>query len=272
MERQEPVRRPAVAGSFYSGAAAGLRRQLHHLLPAVRGGESALGVVVPHAGYRYSGKVAGAVYARLDFPESCIVLGPNHTGLGAEVALVARGAWETPLGQFSIDTELARAVQAQSPAIVEDPLAHLREHSIEVQLPFLQYLQGPRRFVPLCLLRADLPACREVGRALAAAVREVGRRVLLVASTDMSHYVPRAEAAEKDRQALEAMLRLDPEGLYGTVRRLGISMCGAHVVTAMLVAAQALGATRAELVMYGDSGDETGSAEQVVGYAGVVVA
>lgn len=265
------VRRPAVAGTFYAGTAERLRAQLDGLLPAEHAGEPAIGVVVPHAGYVYSGRVAAAVYARVAFPETCIILGPNHTGAGAGVSVMTQGEWETPLGRLAIDTELAEAVRAQSPAIVDDPVGHQREHSIEVQLPFLQHLQGPGRFVPLCLFLHDLPACQEVGRAVAVAVRSVGRPVLLIASTDMSHYVSRAEATAEDRHALDAILRLDPAGLHGAVRRHGISMCGYHAVTAMLVAARALGAARAELVMYGDSGEAAGDTDQVVAYAGMLV-
>jgi AmmeMemoRadiSam system protein B len=265
------LRRPAVAGTFYAGTRDRLRLQLDGLLPANRGAEPAIGVVVPHAGYVYSGRVAGAVYGRVALPDTCIILGPNHTGMGAGAAVMTQGAWETPLGRLPIDTELAEALVAQSPAIIEDSVGHQREHSIEVQLPFLQYLDGPSRFVPLCLFLHDLPACQEVGRAVAAAVRNVGRPVLLIASTDMSHYVSRAEAAEKDRHALDAVLKLDPAGLHGAVRRQGISMCGYHAVTAMLIAARAMGAERAELVMYADSGDVAGDTSQVVAYAGLIV-
>jgi AmmeMemoRadiSam system protein B len=265
------VRRPAVSGTFYAGTPERLRAQLDGLLPATRTGQPAIGVVVPHAGYVYSGRVAAAVYARLAFPETCVILGPNHTGLGAGVSVMTQGEWETPLGRLAIDTELAEAIRAQSPAIVDDPVGHQREHSIEVQLPFLQYLKGPSRFVPLCLFRHDLPACQEVGRAVAVAVRNAGRPVVLIASTDMSHYVSRAEATAKDRHALDAILRLDPAGLHAAVVHHGIGMCGYHAVTAMLVAARAMGAARAELVMYGDSGDAAGDTSQVVAYAGMLV-
>jgi AmmeMemoRadiSam system protein B len=265
------VRRPAVAGTFYAGTPERLRAQIDGLLPATRGGERAIGVVAPHAGYVYSGGAAAAVYARVAFPETCVILGPNHTGLGAAASVMTAGEWETPLGRLAIDTELAEAIRAECGSIIDDPLAHQREHSIEVQLPFLQRLRGPGRFVPLCLFLHDLAACQEIGRAVAAAAGRVGRPVLLIASTDMSHYVSRAEATAQDRHALDAILRLDPVGLHAAVRRHGISMCGYHAVTAMLVAARSLGASRAELVMYTDSGEASGNTDQVVAYAGMLI-
>jgi AmmeMemoRadiSam system protein B len=271
MEGGHMVRQPAVAGSFYAGTRERLRLQLDALVPAQRSTEPAVGLVVPHAGYRYSGRVAGAVYARAALPDSCVILGPNHTGLGAGVAITSHGEWETPLGRLPVDGELADAIRAQSPLIVEDALGHRREHSIEVQLPFLQYLGRPGRFVPLSLLHQDLAVCREVGRSVAAAVERVGRPVMLIASTDMSHYVSRSEAAEQDGHALRAMLALDPDGLHAVVRRRGITMCGYHAVTAMLVAARAGGAARVEMVAYTDSAEAGGDTSQVVAYAGLVV-
>jgi AmmeMemoRadiSam system protein B len=265
------VRQPAVAGTFYPGGAQQLRAQLQALFPAAGGTAPALGVVVPHAGYVYSGRVAAAVYARVALPDRCIILGPNHTGRGAGAAIMSAGEWETPLGRLAIDAELAAAIRAHTPGVAEDPVAHAREHSIEVQLPFLQHLGRPTRFVPLCLLRHEFAACADVGQGLAAAVSQIAAPVLLVASTDMSHYLPRDQATALDRRALDAILALDAEGLHAVVRRLGISMCGVHAVTAMLVAARALGAGRAELVRYTDSGEAAGDTRQVVGYAGLTI-
>jgi AmmeMemoRadiSam system protein B len=219
----------------------------------------------------YSGRVAAAVYSRVEFPETFVILGPNHTGLGAGAAIMTYGQWETPLGPVQIDPDLGRAILANSSVLEEDHLGHLREHSIEVQLPFLQYFGRPFGFVPICLFTHEYAACQEVGLAVAKAVRESGKRVLVVASTDMSHYVSRDEATAKDHRALEAILALDPEGLHRLVRREGISMCGFHPTAAMLVAAKALGATRAEQVMYTDSGEVTRDLDEVVAYAGVVV-
>jgi len=268
---QAMIRRSAVAGSFYAGTRERLRLQVEDLMPRGATRERAIGAVVPHAGYIYSGKVAAAVYARVEFPESFVILGPNHTGLGAGAAIMTYGQWETPLGPVPIDQELGKAILAHSSVLEEDHLGHLREHSIEVQLPFLQYFQQAFAFVPICLFSHEYAACHDVGQAVAGAVRASGKRVLVVASTDMSHYVSRDEAAAKDRKAMDAILALDPEGLHRVVRREGISMCGFHPTAAMLVAAKALGATQADLVMYTDSGEVTRDLHQVVAYAGLLV-
>ncbi|HTU03860.1 MAG TPA: AmmeMemoRadiSam system protein B [Candidatus Sulfotelmatobacter sp.] len=264
-------RRPAVAGTFYAGTPEALRRQLDALLPRARRPEPAVGLVAPHAGYVYSGAVAAAVYGRIAVPERCVIFGPNHTGLGAAVAIMTEGEWVTPLGGVPLDRELGQRILAHAPCMVEDPLGHQREHAIEVQLPFLQALGRPFRFVPISLLAHDLATCREVAGAVADAVQEQGGGTLLVASTDMSHYVSRASAQAKDGLAIDAMLGLDPERLHAVVRREGISMCGYHAVTTMLLAARRLGAHSAELVRYGDSGEVAGDTEEVVAYAGLLV-
>lgn len=265
------IRRSAVAGSFYAGTRERLRLQVEDLLPKEVTREQAIGVVAPHAGYIYSGRVAAAVYSRVEFPDTFVILGPNHTGLGAGAAIMTYGQWETPLGAVRIDAELGKAILAHSSVLEEDHLGHLREHSIEVQLPFLQYFERPFSFVPICLFSHEYAACQEVGQAVARAVQEAGKRVLLVASTDMSHYISREEATAKDRKAIDAILALDPERLHRVVRQEGISMCGFHPTTAMLVAAKALGVTKADLVMYTDSGEVTKDVNEVVAYAGLVI-
>jgi AmmeMemoRadiSam system protein B len=181
------------------------------------------------------------------------------------------GEWETPLGMVPVDGELAKAILRHSTVLGEDPLSHAREHSIEVQLPFLQIREVPFRFVPISLYRHEYAVCYEVGQALAAAIRQLGRRVVLVASTDMSHEASRATVRANDPKALEPILALDPEGLCRVVRRERISMCGFHATAAMLVAAKALGATSAELVKYADSGEVTSGGDYFVGYAGLVI-
>jgi hypothetical protein len=268
---EKMIRRSAVAGSFYAGTRDRLHHQVEDLVPKGVAQEKAIGAVVPHAGYMYSGRVAAGVFSRVEFPETFVILGPNHTGLGAGSAIMTNGQWETPLGQVQIDHELGKAILANSSVLQEDHLGHLREHSIEVQLPFLQYFDRPFGFVPICLFSHEYAACQEVGQAVAKAVRESGKRVLIVASTDMSHYVSRDAAAGQDRKAIDAILALDPEGLHRVVRREGISMCGFHPTTAMLMAAKVLGATRADLVMYTDSGEVTRDLDEVVAYAGMLV-
>ncbi|MDD5558502.1 AmmeMemoRadiSam system protein B [Candidatus Methylomirabilis sp.] len=265
------IRRAAVAGSFYSGAPERLRAQATDFiqwdLPKVRG----IGAVVPHAGLIYSGKVAGSVYARLAFPDVFVILGPNHTGVGAGVAIMTYGRWETPLGQAPIDADLAKTILQNSQAIEEDQLGHQREHSIEVQLPLLQAFGLPFSFVPICLFSSEYAVCQDVGLAVAEAVARSDRSVLIVASTDMSHYISQDQAKAKDQLAIEAILACDPERLHRVVRREEITMCGFHPTTAMLIAARELGATSAELVGYATSADVTKDDSRVVGYAGLIV-
>ncbi len=221
------IRPPAVAGSFYAGTAAALRRQVEACLPAgaaAAGRQAAVAAVCPHAGLMYSGRTAAAVYARLEPPETLVILGPNHHGLGAGAALAAHGRWETPLGPVEIDGDLAGAIRAASRTLAVDDLAHAREHSIEVQLPFVRTLMPAARLVPLCLGRLAPAEVLDVGRAVAEGVRATGRRAVVVASTDFSHYVPRAVAEAKDRHALDAIRSLDADGLLAAVRRERISM------------------------------------------------
>jgi MEMO1 family protein len=263
-------RRAVVAGTFYPGNRERLAAQMEALLPSVQPAP-AVGVVVPHAGYMYSGRVAGAVYARVVPPDTWVALGPNHTGQGARAAILCAGEWETPLGCAAIDGELARAILGRSRVLEEDALGHAREHAIEVQLPFWQTRDPAARFVPIALYARDYATCNEVGQAVAAAVRESGRSVILVASTDMSHYVSRPCAAAKDRMALDAIRALDPVRLHQVVREEGIGMCGAGPTAAMLVAACALGASSVELVQYTDSGEVTGDLDEVVAYAGLIL-
>lgn len=265
------VRAAAVAGSFYPGTRERLRAQVDALRPERAEAREAIAAVTPHAGYMYSGRVAAAVYAQITPPETWVILGPNHTGLGARASIMTSGTWETPLGAMPIDTPLAKGILAAAPQLRDDSLAHVREHSIEVQLPFMQCVGGASAFVPIALFAHDYAVCREVGLAIAGAIRATGRRAVVAASTDMSHYVSRSEAAAKDRKAIDAMLALDPEMLHRVVRHEGISMCGFHAATAALIAATTLGATSAELVAYTDSGEVTGDTSEVVAYAGIVI-
>jgi AmmeMemoRadiSam system protein B len=262
-------REPAVAGRFYEGDGVALAREVRALLITPAPPRPALGVVVPHAGYMYSGGIAGAVFARVAVPPAVIVLGPNHTGLGRPAALwPSGGGWRTPLGTVPVAAALTEALAAGG-AVTLDRAAHLHEHSLEVQLPFLVVARPDVQIAALCLGPLDLEACERVGQAVAAAAR--GSGALVVASSDMSHYIPAAQAQVKDRHAIDRILALDPEGLHHTVRHEGITMCGVIPATVMLFAARALGAKRAELVRYGHSGEVTGDDDQVVGYAGLIV-
>lgn len=265
-------RRPAAAGMFYAAARERLRDQVRALLPEAAAPQRVVGAVAPHAGLMYSGRVAAAVYARIEPPATLVILGPNHTGKGADAAIMTGGSWATPLGDMPIDAELAQAILRASHSLEEDALAHRDEHSIEVQLPFLRVLMPEARFVPICLMSHHLALCRDVGQAVAEAVRKTGRSAVVVASTDMSHYVPHATAEEKDRLAIAAIEALDPEALFEVVRREHISMCGVHPTAAALVAARALGAARGTLVRYATSGEASGDRTSVVGYAGLLLA
>jgi MEMO1 family protein len=268
------VRPPAVAGSFYDARPDRLEREVRDRLAAAAPSEpsaAAFGAIVPHAGYVYSGPVAAAVYARVRIPPACVILCPNHTGRGAPAALDPSGAWRTPLGDAPVDRRLAERLLALAPSLQEDGAAHDREHSLEVQLPFLQALRPDVAFVPICLGEPRLALCREVGDALATLVAEEKEPPLLLASSDMNHYESREEGRRKDDRALARVEAVDPEGLFRTVLTESISMCGFLPATALLFAARAAGAGHARIVARRDSGDETGDPSSVVGYAGVIV-
>ena len=228
--------------------------------------------MVPHAGYMYSGHLAGAVYAALEVPAKCILLGPRHYPQGQPLAILTEGSFETPLGSARIDAPMAAELARACPLLREDAVAHAREHSLEVQLPFLQRIDGENlRFVPVVLATDRYGAMEELGRAVAQVVRTQKEPVLVIASSDMNHYESDEVTRIKDRRAIERVLALDPQGLYDTVRKEGITMCGYAATVAMLVAARELGAREAQLIRYATSGDVSGDREQVVGYAGVAV-
>ena len=265
-------RPPAVAGQFYPDQADQLRRLVERLLVSAEPEQSALGVMSPHAGYLYSGTIAGATFAGVKAPKTAVILGPNHHGLGHPAAVFASGSWLTPLGETAINRQLADRILRECPGVASDVLAHRYEHSLEVQLPFLQLRSPELSIVPICLSYAPLPQLLALGEALGALLAETGDDVLVVASSDMTHYEPGETARGKDMRAIERILALDPEGVYQTVREGRISMCGVVPVVVMLAAARRRGAVRAKLVHYGNSGEITGDQSEVVGYAGVIVA
>jgi AmmeMemoRadiSam system protein B len=219
----------------------------------------------------YSGHVAGAVFARIAIPRQCVVLCPNHTGVGRALAIMSEGAWATPLGEVPIDTELAVALKRRFPALQEDSAAHRAEHAAEVELPFLQLQQPDVRFVPIALGTGQFEALEQLGLALADLIAAQSDPVLIVASSDMNHYESDAVTRVKDHQAIERILTLDPRGLFDVVTQQNISMCGFGPAVAMLTATRQLGAKSAELVKYATSGDVSGDREMVVGYAGIIV-
>jgi len=266
------VRPPAVAGTFYEGRPERLERDVRSLLPPAVSKVRAVGAIVPHAGYMYSGGVAGAVYARLEIPAAVVVLCPNHTGRGAPAALDPSEAWRTPLGDVPVDARLSARLKELAPSLRPDSEAHRREHSLEVQLPFLQALRPDFELVPVSLGEPSLALCREVGEALARLCDEEPEPPLLLASSDMNHYESRSIGRAKDDRALARVEALDPEGLFRTILTEDISMCGFLPATALLFAAGGSGRHRtATVVARADSGDQTGDSSSVVGYAGVIV-
>jgi hypothetical protein len=266
------VRPPAVAGRFYPRQPDALARDLALYLESRREERTrALGCVVPHAGYMYSGHVAGAVYARLELPARYIVLCPNHTGMGHPLAMYSDGAWATPLGEASVDTVLAAVLKSRFKLLEDDDEAHRAEHSLEVQLPFLQRLRPGFTFVPICVGTANYEVLATLGETIAAAIADQHEPVLIIASSDMNHYEGDAVTRVKDRKAIDRVLALDPRGLYEVVHREDISMCGYAPTVAMLTAALRLGAKSATLVKYATSGDISGDRDAVVGYAGMTV-
>jgi len=264
-------RKAAVAGSFYPGSRQELLEMLKEFTDPGVVRTRALGIISPHAGYIYSGRGAGIIFSRVEIPEDVIVLAPNHRGIGADVAVWEEGSWLTPLGEVKVNTELARLIKSETDLVESDESAHRSEHSLEVQLPFLQYFKPDFRLVPLCLLRMSYEDCEEVGKAIAKAIKEWGKPVLIVASSDMSHYISAQAAKKKDNIALEQVLKLDPQGLYHAVYENDITMCGFIPASVMLVAAKELGAKEAQIIDYRNSGDVTGDHKEVVAYAAVMV-
>ncbi len=266
-------RHPAVAGSFYPAEPGTLTEDLRRLCAGREAPRRprAIALMVPHAGYIYSGGVAAATYCAAGLSSRVVILGPNHTGAGEPVAVYDRGAWRSPLGDAPIDEPLARAVLEHCRFARADERAHLREHSLEVQVPFLQHLLKRITLLPICVGTQKLTVLLDLGRALAEAVRLAGEDVLIVMSSDMSHYIPADVAERLDRLALDRALALDPEGLHRVVRQRDISMCGLAAAVAGFEASRRLGAREARLIAYANSGDRSGDYESVVGYAGIAV-
>lgn len=266
------IRKPSVAGFFYPGHEQSLRTMLEDMVNPDADKQEAICVVSPHAGYRYSGRVAAKVYSAVKLPQRCVLLGPSHRAIQSHFAIMREGSWSTPLGNLPIDTELANLIMSESDLISEDIYAHKEEHSLEVQLPFLQYFNPEISIVPISnTYFASYPDLEQMGKSLAKAIQAIKDDVLIVASTDMSHQVSQETAKEKDFQAIDRILQLDAQGLHQVVNAEQISMCGFQATTAALVAACELGATKAELIEYQTSGDVTGDYHSVVGYAGLLI-
>ena len=265
------VRQPFVADRFYPGSPEKLRALLQSKVPpTVSVRPEALGALVPHAGYVYSGGVAGEVYARLEVPSTVLLLGTNHTGMGSPFSLSQATAWRTPLGDCPVNKALQDRLLLYVPYLREDEEAHREEHSLEVQLPFLQYRNRSLSLVALVVGSYDQRELLLVGQGIGKILREEGERVALIVSTDFSHYVPQGEAVSKDRAALEAIENLDAEGLWRVVKEMRTTMCGLSPVVTALAALKEMGATKGETVLYQTSGEITGDYTGVVGYGGVL--
>jgi MEMO1 family protein len=267
------IRLPAVAGRFYPDDLDLLRSTVDKFLES-HGEETkirAIACVVPHAGYMYSGSVAGEVYRRMEIPRRVILLGPRHYPRGAPLAILSDGAWQTPLGMALIDSLLAEKIVRAFPLLREDAVAHREEHSLEVQIPFLQRLAPSFSFVPIVIGPAQWDTLEALGRALASVIAAEREPVLVIASSDMNHYESDTVTRVKDHKAIDQILALEPRKLFDTVHDENISMCGVAAAVTALIAARELGATQAELVRYATSGEVNGDLQEVVGYAGLVV-
>src|SRR5665648_502751 len=278
------IRKPAVAGSFYAGDLKIFNRQiencfLHEIGPGklpstiIKGERKIVGLISPHAGYMYSGPVAANGFYKIALggkPDTIIILGPNHRGFGEDVSIMVEGKWKTPLGELEIDTDIAEKILKTSKIIRNDPKAHQYEHSIEVQLPFVQYIFGKNiKFVPICMTRQDINTDIEIAQSICSSVAD--KNILIIASSDFTHYEPQEYAKKMDKQAINAILNFDPKRLYDMIYQQNLSMCGPGPITVMLNICEKLGAKKAELLKYATSGDITGMYDQVVGYASIII-
>ncbi|MGB7956442.1 MAG: MEMO1 family protein [Candidatus Nitrosopolaris sp.] len=276
-------RAPAVAGVFYPSAADELNQLIELSFKERRFGPGDLppskelgrrriyGIISPHAGYIYSGAVAANGYyetSSMNF-DRVVIIGPNHYGIGIGLATVRDGIWDTPLGPVEIDTELASRISENSGILDFDDLAHSRDHCLEVQLPFLQYIKKNQfKLVPIIMIMQDKVTASEIGESIADSTRALN--ALLIASSDFTHYEPNSEAHRKDRELIEAILSLDISIFYSTLERLDVSACGYGAIASIMTAAKALGATKGELLRYATSGDIIGDTNNVVGYASII--
>ena len=278
-------RPPAVAGQFYPIDPAKLISMIEWAFkstgspsipkPNLSGPRKIKGLMVPHAGYMYSGPTAAKAYQTLaedGAPETFIIIGPNHTGLGGPISLMKKGVWETPLGEVEIDSEISTLIGERCELAEEDFVSHRFEHSIEVQIPFLQAIYGENfRIVPIIMLAQDLQSSRLLGRAILDAVTSSKKDAVIIASSDLTHYEPQIEARRKDSFVLHALESMSEEAVYKRVVELNISMCGYGPVMTMLIGSKLLGGKRVVILDYRTSGDVTGDFSAVVGYASAAV-
>ncbi|MCC7557356.1 MAG: AmmeMemoRadiSam system protein B [Methanobacteriaceae archaeon] len=277
------IRKPAVAGTFYEGTRESLKKRIewcfkHKMGPGVipdkiGNKRSIKGVLAPHAGYAASGPVAAHTYYKLvedGFPETFVILCPNHYGIGSGVSAMTSGEWETPLGNVEIDQEFAQQLIQNSDIIDSESSAHLREHSCEIQIPFLQYFKEDFKIVPVSMWMQDVETSHDIGIAIKETVETLGRDTVVIASSDFTHYEPQKAAYTKDRQVLDAIAQLDEKLMVKRVFELNVTMCGPGPVAATIVASKGLGAQNSEIIKYGTSGDVIGDKREVVGYASAI--
>ena len=265
------VRKPAASGNFYPGSKSLLEEAMSKYIPDVKSKKKVIGLVSPHAGYIFSGACAGKGFAAVEVPDVVIILGVNHYGFGHPFAVDGHDAWKSPLGDAEVHKELREKLVSGSKIFGIDSNASTQEHSLEVQVPFVQYINPAAKILPVTIAGGDPKRLMEAGKEIAALVKEYPGDILIVASTDMSHYVSEDRAREKDKLAIDKILKLDPEGLFNTVAMERISMCGAAPTTIMLSAALELGAQKAEIIDYTNSGKVMGDYQRVVAYLSMIV-
>ena len=271
-KKNSSIRTPAVAGKFYPENPLELEKKVaSHLGNLSNQKRKAIGVVSPHAGFIYSGDVVGAVYSQIEVPETVILLGPNHTGLGENISVMTEGTWSMPMGNISIDEVLATQLCKETSLAKPNSVAHQFEHSLETQLPFLQYLRKNFLIVPICLKKVDYSICKKLSTAIVNALEQTEKSALIIASSDMTHFESHKIAGEKDKKAIVKIKNRDAQGLDETVRQEQISMCGVNPVTIMLLCSEKMGAQKAELIEYKTSGEVNGDKSRVVGYAWVIM-
>jgi len=273
MEKSDKIRQPQVAGQFYPSSSQGLKNQIETLIDKQADKLDIIACMLPHAGYIYSGGVAAQTVSRINIKNKVILLGPNHTGYGVKYSIMPQGSWQTPLGEIKIDSHLAEAILNHSKYLQPDNEAHTYEHSLEVELPFLQYFKTDFEIVPIVFLSDEFKVLKEIGEEIANTIKErnIKDSTIIVASSDMTHYEPQEQAQKKDKEAIQAILELNEDKLMDRVQRLNISMCGYAPAITMISAAKLLGAKTAKLIKYQTSGDVTGDKSSVVGYAGIII-
>lgn len=264
------IRQPYVAGYFYPSDPESLKSVIKKMVDLNVPKKKAKCLISPHAGYVYSGKVAGLVYSTTILPKNFILLGPSHVYMDSRIAIMKKGEWRTPLGNIPINEELAEMICADLDFVREEDDVHKKEHSLEVQLPFIQFFKKEFSIVPVCIsYYADYEDLENLGKSLAQSIKTLGKETLIISSTDMSHQETQEVAQRKDKKAIDQILALNPKKLVDTVKKENISMCGFQPTAAAIIAAKEMGASQATLIKYQTSGDVTGDFDQVVGYAGI---